>query len=180
MTPILRAAIAFAERGYPLVPLIEDHEHLIDHSWRRKATSDVQDIYATFNRKRHNFGVLTGARAGIFVLEVDGKSTPTSGSRSLVILEEQHGKLPETWCSCHVPTGRVFYWFSLPPGHAAPSGMIGCGLRVRGEDEYVVAPPSVVGGRAHCWINGKQPGETELADAPDWLLHLIARLGSPE
>lgn len=172
MKPILQAALALAELGLPVFPLMEDHEHPLARNSVGNATTNPQDIYATFNRHRHNLGVATGIGSGVMVLEED-RGEGFADSPPLAELEEQHGKLPATWCSCHILTGRIFHWFRLPPGHAVPSGPIACGLIVHGDAGYVVAPPSEVDRRQHGWIS--KPGLTAIADAPAWLLDLIAR-----
>jgi hypothetical protein len=56
------------------------------------------------------------------------------------------------------------------------SGQVGAGIDIKGDGGYVILPPSDhASGRQYCWLIGQEPGEREIADAPDWLLEMIER-----
>ena len=115
-------------------------------------------------------GLLTGERAGFFVLDVDG----TKGATTLHELEVANGALPATWTS-HTGGGGAHLFFKHPgfPVHGSV-GKLGAGLDVRGERCQVVAPPSEhPSGGKYEWAAGREPWGTELADSPEWLLAML-------
>ena len=84
-----------------------------------------------------NIGVATGAVSGIFVVDVDG----LDAELELAKLEREHGALPPTVEVVTAP-GRHMY-FKLPGRAGAQFGRQDCpGVDVRGDNGYVIAPPS--------------------------------------
>lgn len=120
-------------------------------------------------RAATGIGLLTGARAGYFVLDVDG----ARGAASLAALEAQHGALPTTWVS-RTGGGGMHFFFRWPSFVVRGSaGKLGPGLDVRGEGGQVVVPPSAhPSGTTYEWQLAPwalQPPP----DAPAWLLDLL-------
>lgn len=112
-----------------------------------------------------NVGVVTGARSGLLVLDVDPRH---GGDSALAELERQRGALPET-VRALTGGGGVHYYFAH--GEVAPSRPVAPGLDVKASGGYVVAPPSLhVSGRRYAWEIGAAPEEMPLARAPRWLL----------
>jgi hypothetical protein len=124
-----------------------------------------------------NIGIATGARSGVFVLDVDTHGE--DGMATLAALEAAHGDLPQTVTSA-TGGGGLHYYFKLPPDGRrigdrtkfAP-GLDVCAGRL------VVAAPSLHGsGNAYAWLDGLGPDDVEPAEAPAWLRDLIA--GRPD
>jgi Bifunctional DNA primase/polymerase, N-terminal/AAA domain len=119
----------------------------------------------------HNIGIRTGADSGLVVLDVDGPE----GLKQL----RAQGPIPRTPT---VRTGRGeghgHLYFKHPGFRVKPVAGILPGLDIRGNDSYVVAPPSVhASGTAYTWAPGLSPDEVELADLPAWV---IERLTEPK
>ncbi|MFO0389468.1 MAG: DUF3987 domain-containing protein [Alphaproteobacteria bacterium] len=122
-----------------------------------------------------NVGIVTGDISGIFVLDIDGRQ----GAETLGKLEAEHGALPQTVTAC---TGNGWHWyFRLPEGYEirnlsgqSAEGAELPGVDVRGNGGYVVAPPSIhPNGRSYYWM--QSPMEMAIAEAPAWLLKLVAQ-----
>jgi hypothetical protein len=187
----LKAALAYAQRGWLVVPLHNPKQgvcscrkqgcsspgkHPRTEHGLKDGTKDARQIEQWFARwPDANVGILTGQASGLVVLDVDGED----GKASLQALTAAHAPLPKTLC---VKTGRAgsdgkrkgcHYYFRAPAG--APirnsAGNLGKGLDVRGEGGYVVAPPSLhPSGLLYEWLAPEQP----LADLPAWLLAKLA------
>jgi hypothetical protein len=153
-----------------VIPLVGKKPILND--WPTRATCDVGEPEW---RSATGVGLLTGERAGFFVLDVDaGKG----GLESLAALEQKHGALPATWTTLTGGGGRHYYfrWPGFPVSNS--TGKLGQGLDVKGERGQVVAPPSRhESGNIYRWAEGRGPVEVEIAPAPEWLLE---RLREPE
>lgn len=159
---MLEAALHLATIG-PVMPV--NGKRPIWPDWPNRATREpAGPEWASAT----GVGLLTGERAGYFVLDVDGPA----GVKTLEALEVVHGKLPITWCS-HTGGGGAHLFFRYP-GFAVrgSAGKLGKGLDVRGEGGQVVAPPSVhPSGAKYEWT--RDPWTTPLADAPTWLLERL-------
>ena len=126
-----------------------------------------------------NIGIVTGARSGIVVIDVDvGKD----GEATLSALEASNGQLPTTLTAA-TGSGGLHYLFRHPGSEVRNSaGKLGPGLDVRDDGGYIVAAPSRhVSGGCYSWLFG--PQQSELGELPSWLLALAvqtpARAGGP-
>jgi hypothetical protein len=127
------------------------------------ATANPATLQRWFARYDYNVGIRTGVASQIFILDVDGDC----GFASLADLEFEHGRLPSTLAS-RTATGR-HYWFICPDPLPCSTGKIGPGLDIRGDNGYVVGPPSLhPSGRKYSWLDAT----VAPAMAPDWLIRL--------
>ena len=131
--PLLDAAREYAARGWPVLPLVPSGKKPLTEHGHLDATTDPDQIAAWWaQHPRANVGIVTGARSGILVLDVDS----SDGDLALIEL----GAAVPTLTSVTAKGKHVY--FVHAPG-------IGCcvalrpGLDVRGNGGYVVAPPSV-------------------------------------
>ncbi len=175
----LNAALRYAERGLDVIPLqgVDDRgacrcarpdcpspgKHPVTPHGVKDASRDplvLRDWWEV--APDANVAVVTGAHAGVIVLDVDGDP----GTTSL-------GSLPTLPTSWHSRTGRgEHYWFRHPGGVVPNAVGLRPGLDLRGDGGYVVVPPSRhVTGRVYEWIVG--PDDAPLADPPPWLLDLV-------
>ncbi|MGO9432027.1 bifunctional DNA primase/polymerase [Rhodoblastus sp.] len=117
-----------------------------------------------------NYGIATGARSRIFVLDVDGPE----GKASLLRLARENGLLPKT-VRVETPHGEHRYFAT--PGYEIPNsaGRIAPGIDIRGDGGYVVGPGSTTPDGSYRFMPGRAPEDVEIAEAPPWLLKLIGR-----
>jgi hypothetical protein len=144
-------------------------------NWPEAASSSIWTIADWWKQWPHaNIGILTGARSGIVVLDVDPRS---GGDDALAALIAEHGPLPET------PTvltggGGTHYYFAHP-GEPLRGRELAPGLELKADGQFVVAPPSLTGGEPvrppHLWELDTSPGDVPLAHPPDWLLERSRR-----
>jgi putative DNA primase/helicase len=136
----------------------------------KNATDDIDTIKNWWEKvPEYNVAVWTSKESGIFVLDIDKKH---GGFAALAALEKEYGKLPESWTVRTGGGGNQIYF--KHPGEFVPNtiGGIAKGIDVRGDDGYVIAPPSIHPdtGKAYKWE--KAPLEYPLNEAPEWLLDL--------
>jgi hypothetical protein len=194
--PLARCALAYAERGWPVLPLwwpaagrcacgMSDCDSVGKHPigdlaprGLHDATPDPNVVAAWWGTgPRANVGIRTGAESGVVVLDVDGQA----GRQAVRGLVAQHGRFDAVWAR----TGSGGWHAYLGhPGVPVPNsaGRVGEGLDVRGDGGYVVAPPSLhASARRYRWIDAQAErialGAGELPPMPDWL---VERAAAPE
>ncbi len=174
----LDAALHYASLGWRVLPIKPGGKRPPMASWQHAATTDTEIIRNWYKGLYggHGVGIATGAGSGIFVLDVD-VSGDKRGDETLADLEARHGKLPDTVRAITGSNGRHIA-FKNPTGveiRNNASTKLGPGLDVRGEGGQVVAAPSVhPNGTPYRWEPGHGPGEVALADAPAWLIDMLA------
>ena len=109
-------------------------------------------------------GIVTGRVSGVLVLDVDGPEGEAE------LRKRGHGPTPMVRTS----SGGLHLYFKHPDRHVRTGIRVAPGLDVKAAGGYVVAPPSVgANGRPYEWL--VSPGDTALADPPEWLLVLLDR-----
>ena len=121
------------------------------------------------------FGIATGKRSGLWVLDVDPRN---GGDETLRLLESAHGALPLT-VTVTTGSGGTHYYFKYPGiDYRNTAGKFGRGLDTRGDGGYVVGPGSMhKSGQKYTWKNS--PAKAPLADVPEWLLSLVEKHTPP-
>jgi putative DNA primase/helicase len=176
-----RAAEFYAERGFPVFPLHPimsdgtcagcggEHcagKHPIPSRWERTIAS-VPAARAAWRPElgERGIGLACGARAGVWVLDVD---IGTGGPETLRRLEAQHGALPDTW-RARTGSGGEHVFFQADDDRVRNSaGQVAPGLDIRGSGGYVVLAPSPHrSGERYEWLAA--PWQGPLAPAPGWL-----------
>lgn len=169
MSELGDAALDLARRGYPVfrlavrskVPLLSAKS---GGRGLHDATPDARIVARWWQANpRANIGLVTGARSGLVVIDLDGDQ----GAESFLQLQRQHGRCPDTlWA--RTGSGGWHCYFQHPGG-AMPNtaGKLGPGIDTRGDGGYVVAPPSITTG-SYSWHT-----ELEPAPLPVWLLDLL-------
>ena len=158
-TERLRAALTYAEQGWPVFPCKPGGKAPLTPNGHLDATTAASRIAAWWHRwPDANIGIPTGGRSGILALDVDHPA-------SLDELEAEHGKLPATRTHS-TGSGGMHYLYRYPAAENIPNsaGKLGSGLDVRGEGGYIIVPPSAT----------TRPYEVLdkllLADPPAWLI----------
>jgi putative DNA primase/helicase len=145
----------------------------------KDATTEAETIRRWWAQYPYaNIGVATGPESGLFVLDVDPRS---GGKESLSELERLHGPLPATVQS-QTGGGGAHYLFQYPTDGTVIGNATSVagfpGLDIKGDGGFIVVPPSIhATGARYEWVN--PPDRGALAVAPDWLLSLLRRGGSP-
>jgi hypothetical protein len=199
---VSQAALAYAERGWQVLPLWwpssggacacgrSDCESVAKHPIHRLVPHGLHDASSALDTvtrwwrsvPRANVGIRTGAASDLVVLDVDGPH----GRRALRTLVAAHGLFAARWARTG---GGGWHAYFSHPGTNVPSsaGRVGDRLDLRGEGGYVVAPPSRHwSGQAYQWIalpdDAAPPSGRELPPLPGWLLERAVRTatgGSP-
>jgi len=168
--PILAAALAYAQRGWPVMPL--NGKKPITENGSHDASTDPDIITQWWAKHpRANIGLATGIR--FWVLDVDTKS---GGDDSLESLELQHGKLPDTLTAITGTKGK-HYLFAIPNTFAVRNsqGLIADGIDTRGAGGYIVAHPSIHPDtkRRYEWDGIEEWHDQTIQPAPEWLISLL-------
>lgn len=177
MESLRKAAIAYARKGWKIIPLhwptengqcscrdpecTKPGKHPIERGWKEKATTDEETIQRWWKKYQHaNIGIVTGADSGLLVLDVD-----EGGAESI----EDYGDFDETlWCC----TGNGAHHYFAHPGDTIPNAVkFAPGLDVRADGGLVVAPPSRhASGHTYQWLSDP---DRPLEPAPTWLLDAL-------
>lgn len=166
---MLKTAIEYVSYGFSVFPT--NGKIPATKNGFKDATKDLEKLKQFFNNTC-NIAIATGKVSGIFVIDIDNKNG-VSGSDSLRELEREFGTLPHT-VEVLTPSGGRHLYFKYVDG-------IGCrtalckGIDIRGDGGYVVAPPSEIDGKHYEWEVTSLPSETQIADAPKWLIDLLAK-----
>jgi hypothetical protein len=166
---MLRTALALANRKVHVFPCLPRGKEPAVAGGVKAATTDQQIIRQWWGaRPDCNIAIATGARSGIFAVDVDG----VDGEFELRRLEAEHGALPPT-VEVITGGGRHLY-FKMPKVSVRNSaGKLGKNIDVRGDGGYCLTPPSVhPGGRCYAW---SVDSANAFAVAPDWLLVKIVK-----
>jgi hypothetical protein len=116
------------------------------------ATTDSTVIAEWLKQEPHaNIAIRTGPESELVVIDVD----PHRGADdALAALTQAYGPLPSTVESVTGGGGRHLLFQHPGAGVRVPCGadVLGPGLDIRGDDGYIVAPPSLHRtGRAYAW-----------------------------
>ena len=166
---ILRAALWYANRGWPVFPLSPGEKVPLKGSRGfYEATCEALTISRWAKETPDaNLGLRCGAASGVVVLDLD--LYEPGADMALEALIAAHGPLPDT-VESQTPRGGRHLFFAHPGGTVRPSaGALGLGVDVRGDGSYVLLPPSSIGGVPYLWLAGQAPHEMALAPWPDWL-----------
>ena len=132
------------------------------------ATCD-REIISTWYRDS-NIAIATGARSGLFVVDVDPRK---GGGATLTRLEAEHGPFPRSAVVFTGGGGLHFYYQYPKTGAPIGSGekVFGPGVDLKGNGGYVIAPPSLhLSCKRYRWLGGVIPDRLPIA--PRWLLKL--------
>ncbi len=177
---LLKAALWYATRGVPVVPLHTPvnggcscrdpkcnsaGKHPRTEHGVQDATTDAAAIRGWWARwPDANVGIATGG--DLDILDVDPRN---GGSESLASLEAAHGALPPTYEVVTGGNGRHLYF--RPNGTRVQSRKLAPGVEVLAGGKLAVAPPSLhASGRRY----QQKPGSGKIAAVPEWLAALAA------
>lgn len=166
------------ELGWPVFPLVPSTKIPLTEHGFHDATTDIGQIKTWWEEcPNANIGVATGKAAGFFVVDVDVSQKENSewkkGGESLELLEDLHGKLPDTIQGI-TGSGGGHYLFKYKEGVHYPKELAE-DIDIKSDGGYIVLPPSTHPdtGKKYEWEASSRPFDTEIADPPQWLIDMM-------
>ena len=160
--------------GLPPIP-VKKNSKVPSNKWAEISIDNPAD----FTNHDGNIGIKLGEfddpidllRSYIFALDIDVKNG--DGCVELEALEALYGELPETWTAT-TPSGGRHLLFRSPVeirNTQANGNRLAPNIDIRGKGGYIVTAPSTIDGEPYRWE--RSPWDTEIGDAPDWLIDLL-------
>src|SRR5262249_32649862 len=142
-----RAARALAVRGLHVFPCAARGKVPTTAHGVLDATVDPSVIERWWRTNPdYNVAVATGRVSNIFVVDIDG----VDAEAELRKLEAKHGLLPATVESITANGRHIWFRYSAPVSNSVSK--VAPGIDVRGDNGYVLAPPSVhPSGKRYAW-----------------------------
>jgi hypothetical protein len=160
----------------PYLPEWRQYQHaLIDDVMFRDWYDPVVGRFA----RRRNMGLLTGECSGTIVVDLDTQKGRQAQAWWNNLIQFHNNGLDIETVEQTTGGGGTHKLFHVPPGVRIPNVTNSeLGVDVRADGGFAVLPPSLhASGRLYAWKPGRAPWETAVAEAPQWLLDEIARLG---
>lgn len=191
MSAMLDAALAYAAKGWPVLPCSPTHKRPMlaadkDENGKaikgsggvRKASTDGDQIRAWWKRwPDAMIGIAMGDN-GLFALDFDPRTDDATGEvwtleRLKTELEEQIGCPLPVSLAVRTPSDGVHVYLQQPSGELIKNrGNLPEHVDVRGEGGYVIAPPSVMAsGRGYRWLRDDQ--SAPIAEPPASLVKIL-------
>lgn len=171
----LRAALAYAARGWHVFPLVPNDKVPITQAGFKDAVTDEAQIRAWWTSyPTANVGIAAGA-SGLVILDVDGEK----GDASLTAWTLDNGPLPITPVAYTPGGGRHFLFAAEGSGIGPNQSVLGpdSHVDVRAGGSYIVAPPSIhPNGGTYEWDADAHPARVQPHKLP---AALLARLERP-
>ena len=188
MNPLLQAAILYANRGWPVIPLHHlrpnirscscnraencpgPGKHPFFFKWKELATTDIARITSWWKVKPlANIGLTMGGAHNLVCIDIDG----VAGRESLKFLEEQYGDLPITLTQS---TGRqdsgehrIFHTDGIQIDRIRNRAKIAPGIDLKSAGGLIVAAPSKhASGATYAWHDIQTP----VAELPAWMIKI--------
>lgn len=182
----LAAALAAADRGWSVFPLVPGGKTPAVRDWETRATSDRRQVYRWWaGDASHNVGVAAG-KSGLVVIDLDGgrgDAPPErfvgarDGRDALAVLAAAAGaELPTDTYTVATPGGCHLY-FRAAQGLELrnTAGTLGWRIDTRAHGGYVVAAGSRRDGRSYR-LTHRGP----VAELPGWLARALTPAPRPE
>lgn len=175
---LITAALEYAKRCWPVLPLVPGRKNpMTPHGFKDATTDETQIISWWRETPRANVGVRMGYESGLGVIDEDNKDVK-DGRVDIIAMEKRLGALPRTFtvytASKNKETGNrgAQYYFKFPDElrDVLLKKQLTPSVDLKIKDGYVVAPPSVVNGRAY-ESNGDIDGIAALP--PAWVAECI-------
>lgn len=167
----LKSALALAEMGFHVFPLVPNSKLPLIEDYPRLATRDVEVIKKWWVEpvmgfeQPYNIGISTtafGDGEALVVIDVDNKNGK-SGDAEILKLELTGLELPKT-VEQRTATGGRHLFFRTPLPLKQGTNVLGPGLDIRSRGGYVVGIGSFIDGKPYSMT------VTQMAEAPQWLV----------
>jgi hypothetical protein len=170
---MLRPALAYAEKGWPVFPCRPDKKPATPHGFK-DASADRKTIAAWWTANPASMiGMPTGDASGLVVVDLDlDPAKGLDGPAEFSALVKTHGA-PICTRKHSTPRGGMHLVFKHPGEKVkSTTSALAPGVDTRGDGGYVIVPPSQNG-------SGPYTVETDVAPAPlpAWLIGLFRERG---
>jgi hypothetical protein len=158
LSPLGEAALTYALRGWPVFPLAPGSKVPLKGSAGFKDATTEEAKIRLWWRNMPNANIGIACAGHLVVLDIDRHDN--DGFASLTEFERTHGKLPPTMTSVTPNNGEHRVYLApdfVAVKNSAAADLALAGIDIRGKDGYIVAPPSVVDGKAYCLANDLKP-----------------------
>lgn len=178
---VLQAALAYARRGWRVLPVVAGAKVPATAHGVNDATTDEARIRAWFDSERGaalNIGVACGRESGIVVFDIDPRN---GGSETWELWTQHHGQVPD--CPQQYTAGGGMHYLARY-ADGIRSAKLADGLDLLSDGRYFVAYPSSIGGKSYVWEDSADPTagaaegqeEVEPFTLPEnWLESVVAK-----
>ncbi|OEV31528.1 DNA primase [Streptomyces nanshensis] len=181
-SPLPRAALAAAERGWHVFPLAPGGKRPAVRSWEQRATLDTTRIQRCWTAGDYNLGIATGP-SNLVVIDLDvpksdEDSAPadapagiTCGEDALAALADEYGQpYPSETYTVRTGRGGTHLYFTAPGGIELrnTAGTLAWKVDTRAGGGYVVGAHSAVNGSTYTVLH-----DAPVAPLPGWLAVLL-------
>lgn len=169
MSRMLSAALAYAEKlGWPVFPLVPGGKvPRAGSNGHHAATTDPALIRKMWEDLNSNIGIRCSE---FWAFDVDG----IEGADWLRDRENEHGPLPRTPRQITQSRGTHVLFLNPTDGRRVVNrSRFAPGCDTRSAEGYIVASPSTGPLGEYSWDSDFHPLETEISEAPEWLLALV-------
>jgi hypothetical protein len=151
--------------------------------WEQRATTNPDRIRAAWTQAPYNIGLATGP-SGLCVIDLDtckpGETIPSEWARQgatcgedvlAIVAEQARQELPGDTLTVRTPSGGLHLYYAAPDGaelrktEGDRGNGLGWKIDTRAWGGYMVAPGSIVDGRAYEYLCDRAP-----AALPGWLV----------
>ena len=148
---MIAAALAYAEKGWPIFPVGKDKRPLTKNGVL-DATTDARQIESWWKRWPEANVALDVGGAGMMALDLDP-------GHDLRKLKDAVGSLPDTLLRARTPRGGTHLYYALAEGEvvAASASKLAPHVDVRSFHSYVLLPPSKTKDGTYTWEGEGRP-----------------------
>lgn len=175
MTRVLDAALAYARRGWRVLPVVGGAKIPATQHGVHDATTDEAKIRGWFSNAPHlNIGIACGKESGIVVFDIDPRN---GGTETWELWQQYHGGPPPHCPTQYTAGGGMHYVSSYVSG--IRSAKLADGLDLLSDGRYFVAWPSQIDGREYVWEDSSDPTQGDdvrpFVLPANWLESVTAR-----
>ncbi len=174
MNDVLTVALAYAAKGWPVLPIVQGSKLPSTKHGVNDASTDPDQIRAWFEHSPHlNVAIAAGERSGLVVFDIDPRN---GGDVTWEQWTEQNGLgIANTAPMQMTAGGGAHYLAQWQP--EIKSCKLGEGLDLLSDGRYFLAYPSTIEGRHYDWEVSADPLDGhEIPPVPkDWLAAIVGR-----